>query len=129
MSKREKLSVAGTALRAFATAPQNPLTRGVDPDGDGVRLVEDIISIFRQRNVDRLRTSILVKSLSAIEDRRWFGESRRNAQRLAQLLRPLHIRPKTVRFKDGTAKGYLRMSFEKVLIRVAEIDASGTHRS
>jgi hypothetical protein len=41
---------------------------------------------------------------------------------LAQLLRPLHIRPKTIRFEDGTAKGYLRPWFEEALGRLQPRD-------
>jgi hypothetical protein len=90
---------------------------------DDIHLLRGIIDIFRQRNVDRLRTRTLIEVLSASESRPSSGQFQRDAAKLAKRLRPLLIRPKTIRFNDGPAKGYEREYFEKALIRIAETAA------
>jgi hypothetical protein len=58
-----------------------------------------------------------VQSLWPREDgSAWSGKSSndiRDSQLLATLVRP--VRPKTIRFKDGAAKGYSRRRLEKAL--------------
>jgi hypothetical protein len=129
MSRREKLSVGDAiALRAFDGGPhQTP--RAFAQHGDGVRLLQEITDIFCERKADRLRTSVIIESLSTIQGSLWSGEYSRDAQKLALLLRPLLIRPKTIRFKDGFYKGYLRRWFEETLVRLAEVPAAGGRRS
>jgi hypothetical protein len=115
MSRRENPAVAdATALSAL---------------DDDVRLLRDIIDIFRQRNVDRLQTSDLIEGLSASDGHRWSGEFQRDANKLARPLRPLLIRSKTIRFKDRTAKGYERRWFEKALVRIAKNGSPGARLS
>jgi hypothetical protein len=118
MSRREDPAVADAiAVWDCETAPEQPQT-ALDRYEDGVRLLHDIITIFDQRKVDRLRTSDLIEGLSTIEGRPCTGMSSENhcaAQKLARLLRPLLIRPKTLRFVDRTAKGYERRWFAKAL--------------
>jgi Protein of unknown function (DUF3631) len=85
---------------------------------DRVRLLEDIIDIFRQRNVDRIPTSVLIDSLGAVDDRPWTGMSSANlgdTQKLARLVRPLFIRSKKFRWKERQVRGYERQWFEKAL--------------
>ena len=84
-------------------------------DDDIVRLLQDIIAIFRQRDADRLPTSVLIDGLLAVEGQNWSGEYLRDAQKLARLLRALHIRSRTIRFEHGPAKGYQRRCFEDAL--------------
>ena len=123
MSRREKpgeMSAIAVCGWDFEIPPRQPQTV-LDQYGDSVRLLRDIITILDHRKVDRLRTSDLIESLSTIEGRLWSGEYLHDAQKLARLLRPLRIRPKTIRFVDGTAKGYQRRCFEKALIEIAEI--------
>jgi hypothetical protein len=62
--------------------------------------------------------------LSVIESHPWSGEYLRNAQKLALLLRPLLIRPKTIRFEDNFYKGYLRQWFEEALRRLPHYDGN-----
>jgi hypothetical protein len=114
MSRREPAAVVDAAANKpnVESAPQQAVT--LDQQGDGARLLHDIIAGFRQTNGDRLRTAVLIEDLSASGDRRRSGESGRDAQRLARRLHPLH-RPKTIRFVVGTAKGYLRRCFEGAL--------------
>src|SRR5438477_1967624 len=102
MSRREPAAVVdGAALNKpnVESAPQQ------DQQGDGARLLHDIIAGFDQRKADRFRATVPIENLSASGDRRQSWESGRDAQRLARLLRPLHIRAMTIRFVDGTAKG------------------------
>src|ERR1700676_1299423 len=110
MSTREGPSVADAiALRDFeAGLLQAPWAIDQHGDDDVVRLLQDIIAIFHQRSADRLPTSVLIENLLAAESRQWSGTFLRDAQKLAQLLRPLHIRSRTTRFNDGIAKGYQR---------------------
>lgn len=119
MSKIEKpAAAAAVALdnRALGAYLQVAL-KALDQQVDASLLLQDIVSIFGKLNADRLRTSILIGALSRIESRPWTGMASSDylddAQRLARLLRPLHIRPKTIRFEDRTAKGYLRSWFEE----------------
>lgn len=126
MSKIEKpAAIVTVALdnRALGAHLQVAL-KVLDQQVDASLLLQDIISIFGKLNADRLRTSILIDAMSGIESRPWTGMASSDylddAQRLARLLRPLHIRPKTIRFNDGTAKGYHRQWFEEALGRAAE---------
>jgi hypothetical protein len=102
MSRREKV----TSFRI-----------GEDPQATATLLHQDVWAIFREGRATRLRTSELVASLSAIDGRPWTGissqELDRAGQRLADWLRPLHIRPHTLRFGIKTYKGYERGWFEK----------------
>ena len=117
MSKIEKLSVAD------AIAAQHYLDGGLQQDAwtsdrdddDLVRLLQDILAIFDQRNADRLPTSTLIESLLTVEGQDWSGQYLRDTQKLARLLRPLHIRSKNIRFNDGIAKGFQRRWFEEAL--------------
>jgi hypothetical protein len=121
MSIREKPAVAVAVVLddwGFEAGPQ--VTFGaLDRQVDASLLLRDVIDIFRERNVDRLPTSVLIADLSAIEGRPWTGFSSehffRDAQKLARWLRPLFVRPGTMRFADGTAKGYLRRDFETAI--------------
>jgi Protein of unknown function (DUF3631) len=128
MSRRERPTVADAIPVRIDFEDRS----AVGHHGDDVHLLWDIVTIFRQRNADRLRTSVLIDSLSAIEGRPWSGMSSEclgHAQKLARLLRPLHIRPKTIRFNEGIAKGYLRRWFENVPFSLAEIVAAGARWS
>jgi hypothetical protein len=84
-------------------------------DHDHQRLVvSDIASIFRQRRVGRLRSRDLLADLSKLVGRPWSGMecNAQGARRLARLLAPIRIRPKTIRFGAATAKGYSREWFD-----------------
>jgi hypothetical protein len=124
MSRRENPAVADAIAVCgwdFETAPQETL-RAL------VHLLRSILAIFDRRKVDLLRTSDLIESLSSIENHPRTELSSgylHDAQKLARLLRPLHIRPKTLRFGHRTAKGYERRRFEKALVRVTEMSTTG----
>jgi hypothetical protein len=107
-----------------AVAVQRKFIRAIDDRFDRSLLLRDIISVFPQQ--DRISSKTLITDyISKIEDRPWTGMSftSGNAAAVARLLRPLSIRPRTIRFEDGTAKGYLRRCFEKAAVRVAATGA------
>jgi hypothetical protein len=94
---------------------------------DRVRLLEDIIDIFRQHNVDRLPTSVLIDSLGAIDDRPWTGLPSAHlcdAQKLARWVQPEFIRPKKFRWKESHVRGYERRCFEQALRRIFPRDGA-----
>jgi hypothetical protein len=97
------------------------------PDEDaGVLLLNDIRTVFDTPVVDRITRDRLIEMLVALEDgfwAEWRGKDddrpphRLTGPELAQLLRPFHIRSKTVwpeqrRQGDKSARGYLRGQFE-----------------
>lgn len=98
------------------------------PDEDpGVMLLTDIKTIFDARGVDRIASAALVAALLALEDGGWNewrgssddGQPRKLTQgELARLLRPFHIRSKTIWRRqrqpgDQSKRGYLRSQFEE----------------
>jgi hypothetical protein len=92
------------------------------PDEDiGVLLLIDIRRIFLAWEVDRIATAALVKALLMLDDALWADWRGPNDDRpprkfnqydLSRQLRPFNIRPRTVRFSDGTSRGYMRAWFE-----------------
>ena len=80
----------------------------------GELALSDVRSVFAERQADRLASECLVESLWDLEDRPWASFIRGRPitpQRLAQLLKPFGIGPRTIRFKDYTAKGYYLEDF------------------
>jgi hypothetical protein len=81
----------------------------------------DIRSIFDARGSDRIASKVLIGALLALDDGLWTDWRGPNDDRpprkfnqhdLSRLLRPFDIRPRTVRFSDGTSRGYMRTWFE-----------------
>jgi hypothetical protein len=104
-------------------------TRGIIPAGHGVTnrqshevqllaeiqevcrraLLLRILDLYRQQNVDKLRSAAMVSA-----------ELASSAQKLASLLRPMLIRPAQIKFDGGKNwRGYRRHWFEKALIEEA----------
>jgi uncharacterized protein DUF3631 len=93
------------------------------PDEDyGVLMLRHIQGIFLAREIDRILSSELVDALIAIDDAPWHDwrgpRDDRSPRKLTQsdlawLLRPFGIRPRTVRGRWGTARGYYRHQFER----------------
>jgi hypothetical protein len=95
---------------------------GRDDASLGVRLLTDIKTIFTYREVERLKSVELVQALNAIEEAPWSYLDKRplDASRLAKMLKPYEIAPKSVRLDEGTtAKGYDRAWFEDAWERYA----------
>lgn len=73
----------------------------------GILLLEDLRSLFDGR--DRLATAEILEALNAMDDRPWPEWTRgreMTARGLGKLLQPFGIKPRTIRFPNGVAKGY-----------------------
>lgn len=114
--------LAGEAWAARARRAAVALAAGDDDDPSwGLLLLADCLTVFSERDSERIATADLVHSLGELEESPWAewwidgktGESSRSApRRLAQLLRPYGIRSKNVRIDETrTPKGYRREDF------------------
>lgn len=99
---------------------------GADSESDGVLLLAAIQEIFQSNGVDRIATADLLAALVEREVGPWGewwsrqvqgGDTRGPAHRLAKLLKPYGISPKTVRVGDATPRGYLREDFKDAFSR------------
>ena len=86
-----------------------------DADDDlGAReqLLVDLRAVFRDADdPETLSTNHLLSSLQALEERPWSEWQRGkpiSARGLAHLLKPFKVKPETIRFTAGLAKGYRR---------------------
>jgi Protein of unknown function (DUF3631) len=94
----------------------------------GVALLADILMVFEQLSVERLTSAVLVAALLRLNDgdwNEWRGPKedrpphRLTQNELAAMLRPFHIRPRTIwpkkqrRPGDRSSRGYFRSQFEK----------------
>ncbi len=92
-------------------------------DSRGAQLLRDIRQIFKDRDVDRLRSVELAAALAQIETSPWAEWSKGKpltTHGLARLLRPFEICPGTKRGGDKTFKGYLREDFLDAFARYLE---------
>lgn len=83
-----------------------------------VQLLQDIAAAFERG--DSIFTSGLVAHLNGLDESPWGGYRKGkglDARGLARLLRPFGIKPKTVRVRDETAKGYHVGDFEDAFER------------
>lgn len=87
----------------------------------GVLLLHDVRDLFQREGVDRLNSADIVHALVALEERPWSDShdgKPLTPPRLARLLRPFEIAPKTIRQADGkTPKGYHLEQFEDAFSR------------
>src|SRR5262249_54816592 len=87
-------------------------------DGDdslGVRLLGDIRLVFAATAQTRITSEQLIETCAQIEDAPWgdwYGRTI-TPRRIAQLLKPFGIKPKTIRFGDRIANGYERANFDE----------------
>jgi hypothetical protein len=82
-------------------------------------LLRDGTAIFRRCNAVRLSTKAVVESPSAVRGRPWSSsQSLSDMGKLAALLRPFLIRPKSTRFNGKHARGYKRRWFEQALSKL-----------
>jgi hypothetical protein len=80
------------------------------PPSIGIRLLDDVHSVFTQREDDYIFTEDLLAALVAMDDAPWAelrGQAL-NARGLARRLSKYEIKPRTVRVGDRTSKGYAR---------------------
>jgi len=77
----------------------------------GVRLLRDIQSVFK--NYQHIASVNLVSALKTLEESPWGDIDGRllDPRRLAALLKPYEIRPRTIRDAESTFKGYHRTDF------------------
>jgi Protein of unknown function (DUF3631) len=87
-----------------------------------VTALRQIQRIFLAREIDRILSVELVNALTGIDDAPWHDwrgpRDDRSPRKLTQadlawLLRPFGIRPRTVRGRWGTARGYYRHQFDR----------------
>ncbi|MFZ5984491.1 MAG: DUF3631 domain-containing protein [Acidobacteriota bacterium] len=80
----------------------------------GVKLLEDIRSLFRSRNVPSLASEEILGQLHGMEERpwpEWREGTPMSARQLARLLHPFGIAPVKWKQEGATCRGYLRDSF------------------
>jgi len=99
-------------------------------EADGSALIDLLVElreIFTDR--DRIASAELVEHLGAKAESRWaeWSHGKPITQRqIARLLAPLKITPKTIRFGDETAKGYLAEWFNDALSRYVPLSIRNT---
>jgi hypothetical protein len=93
----------------------------------GIALLGDILLVFQEKGVDRLTSKELVSALLELNDgdwNEWRGPKedrpprRLTQSELAEMLRPFHIRPRTIwplrrTSQSRSSRGYLRASFQR----------------
>jgi hypothetical protein len=85
-------------------------------ESHGVQLLRDVHGVLVRRGGDRITSASLVAELRAMEDHPWpdLDNGRGlTVRRLAKLLEPFGIRPRTIRTGDTTAKGYHLHDFKE----------------
>ena len=97
---------SSTVQRSSATSD---FTNSNFTDCPGSQLLADIRSIFTQSNASRLSSAQIVRALCALPGRTYAQRSSLSSEprRLARILRPFGINPRTLRFDGRLAKGYL----------------------
>ena len=101
------------ATRARQAAVALSTGDGREDDSFGVQLLRDIDAIFKAHGADRLASATLCAALNALEEAPW-GDLRGkplDPRRLAQMVKPYGIKPRSVRVAAATAKGYQREDF------------------
>ena len=94
---------------------------GTDDGAPGLRLLQDIWSLFVAMDRDKLRSSEIQVLLASDLDSEW--SEYRNGRpitknQVAKLLGPFGLRPETIRIgNDANHRGYHRTDFERVLAR------------
>lgn len=124
---------AGNEWPQRARAAALALNTGEDSDSTGILLLGDIRTVFADKGADRLSSNMVTLALSQMEERPWadwvHGKPL-TANRLARLLRPFGVGPKTIRLKDAVIKGYEQDQFTEVwdryLASIAGIEPSQT---
>jgi putative DNA primase/helicase len=77
----------------------------------GTELLADIQVIFKEKNVDRIATAVLIEALCSDDEKPWktYGKGFPITPRqLANTLKPYGIHSKSIRIGDDTAKGYVK---------------------
>ena len=96
------------------------LSTGREDEDQLVLLLDDLQKILKKLGKDRIASATLVNQLALYEDRPWGdwnGSNSITERQLARLLKPLQIRPKTIRIGSRTMRGYLRAQFRDAFSR------------
>jgi hypothetical protein len=99
-----------------------------EDDSIAVQLLSDIRKIFDAKKTDKLPSGELADALAELEDSPWFEYQhghKLSPSKMAQLLRPFDIRPRSIRTDSGTPKGYLRQDFEDAWSRYCRPSPGG----
>jgi hypothetical protein len=91
-----------------------------DTESVGTMLLADVAQLFHERDTDRLRSEDITEALREMDHRpwpEWKGGKPLTLRQLAKLLAPFGVKPTTVRFQDGTSKGYTLEMFEDAFAR------------
>lgn len=84
----------------------------------GEQLIERLRALFEKSNTDRLASAEICKFLATLEGESWaeYGRARKpiTPNQLARLLKRFHVTPRSIRFGEETAKGYMLSDLEKV---------------
>ncbi len=110
------------AIERLESAKRQPATRSKtshqvsnDSIQTGAQLYSDIKAIFKSKNAKKLRTKIILDTLSAMGNKPWAticNGKAIDARKLAALLKSYGIHSKDLRFENGQAyKGYMRTWF------------------
>jgi len=94
--------------------------KAVEDDSIGTKLLSDIRSAFQETQSDRMSTEEAISRLKKIEERPWAGsihEEPISPRRLASLLQPFGIRPRSIRIGGSTPKGYRLNDFQDAFAR------------
>jgi hypothetical protein len=113
----------GRAREAAITLAAAP---AAEDESTGVRLLADIRTVFDATGTDHIFSETLVSKLNALEESpwaEWFGKGL-TKNGLAKMLRRFEIRPRTVRVRDSTAKGYGSAYFADAWSRYLTPDAA-----
>ncbi|WP_166805022.1 DUF3631 domain-containing protein [Nitrosococcus wardiae] len=94
-----------------------------------LQLLADILSVFEDKQIDRIFSNELVDALIEMEDRPW-GEWRRGkpitSNLLSKLLKPFKIKAKQVWISPKNRNGYLKTDFDDAYIRYVGFQRSRT---
>jgi hypothetical protein len=85
-----------------------------EDESRGVRLLQDVRTVFDDEGTDRIASARLADVLTSYEESPWGPQYGKpfDARALARLLKPFNIRPRSIRIDDmATPKGYLRDQF------------------
>ena len=102
-----------TAALLISSADDAPISTGNE-------LLTDIQYIFEAKRTDKISSAELIEELCEIEDGAWATYdhgTRLSPRQLSKLLGAYKIRPKTVRMKHGTPKGYDLAQFSDAFAR------------
>jgi hypothetical protein len=96
-----------------------------DAETPAAALLADIRDVFTEAGADRIESRLLATALVSKDDCPW-AEWRNGkpitVNQIAAILSPFGIHPKTIRFGDRTAKGYLLADLEDAFGRYVTDD-------